>query len=221
MGANTSDRTLADARPDAGETRVVRLQGIGPRLGARVVDTVMIFVLSLVVATIFGLLGEFIGFYARNTQGWAPFLTAASGLVFSIIYYIYLWSKDGQTLGDTLFGNRIVTAEGTPPSLGGAIVRFVGYVISAVALSLGFIWIAIDGKRQGWHDKMARTYVTQADHTFTASEKVELKPSDSGNAPVWIGLWVVLLIVAPGALTAALWTLGPFVEMFVRQMKGG
>jgi uncharacterized RDD family membrane protein YckC len=181
----------------------------------------MIFVLSLVVSTIFSLVGELFGFYSQRTQGWASFLTAMSGLVFSILYYIYLWSKDGQTLGDTLFGNRIVTAEGIPPSVGQAIVRFVGYVISAVVLSLGFIWIAIDAKRQGWHDKMARTYVTQADHTFSASERVDLQPAAGGNAPIWIGLWVVLLIVAPGALTAALWTLGPFVEVIVKQIKGG
>jgi len=182
---------------------------------------VMIFVLSFVVATIFGLVGELFGFYSQNAQGWASFFTAMAGLVFSIAYYIYLWSKDGQTLGDTLFGNRIVTAEGTPPSVGGATVRFIGYVISALALSIGFIWIAIDGKRQGWHDKMARTYVTQADHTFSASERVELKPAAGGNAPAWIGLWVFLLVFAHGALFAAVWTLGPFVEVLVKQMKGG
>jgi uncharacterized RDD family membrane protein YckC len=221
MGADTSDRTLANARADAGETRIVRLVGIGPRLGARAIDTVLIFVLSMIAATAAGFVGQFLGMYSQNVQGWASFFTVAAGLVFSLGYYIYTWSKDGQSLGDTLFGLRIVTAEGTPPSMGQATLRFIGYLISALVLSLGFIWIAIDSKRQGWHDKMAKTYVVQADHTFTASERVELKPADSGNAPIWIGLWVVLLIFAPGALTAAVWTLGPFVEILVRQLRGG
>jgi hypothetical protein len=38
---------------------------------------------------------------------------------------------------------------------------------------------------------------------------------------VWIGLWVILLLVAPGALTAGLLTLGPFVDMAIKALRGG
>ena len=46
--------------------------------------------------------------------------------------------------------------------MGQAILRYIGYIVSALALSIGFIWIAIDKRRQGWHDKIARTYVIPA-----------------------------------------------------------
>ena len=32
-------------------------------------------------------------------------------------------------------------------------------IISAMVILLGFVWILIDKKRQGWHDKIAGTYV--------------------------------------------------------------
>jgi len=35
----------------------------------------------------------------------------------------------------------------------------VGYLISALIFYLGFIWIAFDRKKQGWHDKIAGTCV--------------------------------------------------------------
>jgi hypothetical protein len=40
-----------------------------------------------------------------------------------------------------------------------AFLRCVGYLISGPVLCLGFLWIAFDGKKQGWHDKIAATLV--------------------------------------------------------------
>jgi uncharacterized RDD family membrane protein YckC len=44
-------------------------------------------------------------------------------------------------------------------TFGLAFLRWVGYIISAVVLYLGFVWIAFDAKKQGWHDKIAGTVV--------------------------------------------------------------
>ncbi|WP_171497607.1 RDD family protein, partial [Acinetobacter ursingii] len=32
---------------------------------------------------------------------------------------------------------------------------------STLVFMLGFIWIAFDSKKQGWHDKMAKTVVVK------------------------------------------------------------
>jgi uncharacterized RDD family membrane protein YckC len=34
--------------------------------------------------------------------------------------------------------------------------------ISGIVLLLGYAWVLIDKKRQGWHDKIAGTYVVRA-----------------------------------------------------------
>jgi uncharacterized RDD family membrane protein YckC len=39
------------------------------------------------------------------------------------------------------------------------IIRYLGYYVSIFALGLGFLWVAWDDKKQGWHDKMAGTVV--------------------------------------------------------------
>jgi uncharacterized RDD family membrane protein YckC len=36
------------------------------------------------------------------------------------------------------------------------------YVISIIPLFLGLIWVAFDAQKQGWHDKIAGTYVVKA-----------------------------------------------------------
>ena len=40
-----------------------------------------------------------------------------------------------------------------------ALLRYVGYIVSGIAIGLGFLWIIWDDKKQGWHDKIASTKV--------------------------------------------------------------
>lgn len=37
----------------------------------------------------------------------------------------------------------------------------LGYAISLLALGMGFLWIYFDGRGQGWHDKLAGTFVVR------------------------------------------------------------
>jgi len=41
-------------------------------------------------------------------------------------------------------------------------VRALGGFVAMLPLGLGFIWVAIDADRQGWHDKIAGTIVVHA-----------------------------------------------------------
>jgi len=47
-------------------------------------------------------------------------------------------------------------------SKGRLALRYLGYYVSTIVLFLGFFWVAWDKKKQGWHDKMARTVVIKA-----------------------------------------------------------
>ncbi len=38
-------------------------------------------------------------------------------------------------------------------------VRYLAYFVSLVPLGLGYLWVALDKRKQGWHDKIAGTVV--------------------------------------------------------------
>jgi uncharacterized RDD family membrane protein YckC len=40
--------------------------------------------------------------------------------------------------------------------------RFFAYFVSIFPACLGFLWIAFDRRKQGWHDKIAGTVVVRA-----------------------------------------------------------
>ncbi|PJF34174.1 MAG: RDD family protein, partial [Candidatus Thermofonsia Clade 1 bacterium] len=85
------------------------------------------------------------------------------GLATSTLYYIYfLTNRDGQTPGKAAVGIRIVKLDGTRLTAWDAILRnVIGYTISSLIFFLGYLWILFDDRKQGWHDKLARTVVVR------------------------------------------------------------
>jgi uncharacterized RDD family membrane protein YckC len=84
-------------------------------------------------------------------------------LLLQFLYFGWLWSTSGQSLGMRVTNIRVVRRDGTPLSLVRAGLRgTVGYWISGLILGLGFIWAAFDGRKEGWHDKLFDTSVLTA-----------------------------------------------------------
>ncbi|MBP9719539.1 MAG: RDD family protein, partial [Candidatus Levybacteria bacterium] len=40
-----------------------------------------------------------------------------------------------------------------------ALLRYGGFLLSGFVFFLGFAWILLNKKRQGWHDRLANTMV--------------------------------------------------------------
>lgn len=76
----------------------------------------------------------------------------------SFLYFVTFWLFGGETIGKKVFGLRVVGEDGLGLSLKNAILRYLGYLISSVFF-IGFIWAAFDEKNQGWHDRLATSYV--------------------------------------------------------------
>lgn len=73
---------------------------------------------------------------------------------------ILFWIWKQATPGKMGISAKIVDAKtGNEPSLGQYIVRYLSYFVSLLPLCLGFLWVAFDSKKQGWHDKIAGTVV--------------------------------------------------------------
>lgn len=87
------------------------------------------------------------------------FLTAALA---PGLYFIVLWWLGGQTIGDGVVGVRVMQTSGHGLSLWRAALRLFGYLVCVLSLGLGFLWVLVDSRRQGWHDKLANTVVVYA-----------------------------------------------------------
>ncbi len=81
-----------------------------------------------------------------------------------VVYYCYFWSSygKGQTVGMRALNIKVVRTDGTYLDLVGAFLRYIGLIIACIPLFIGVLWVIFDGQKQGWHDKIAGTYVVRA-----------------------------------------------------------
>lgn len=87
-------------------------------------------------------------------------------LGFSLLLAYFVWASllfaSGTTPGKKLLGMRVIKEDGSPAGWFTMFFReVIGKAISLSIFSIGFLWILLDPERQGWHDKLASTYVIQ------------------------------------------------------------
>jgi uncharacterized RDD family membrane protein YckC len=75
---------------------------------------------------------------------------------------IVFWIARQATPGKMILSARIVDATtGAKPSVGQSLLRYLGYYVSLLPFGLGLIWVGLDRRKQGWHDKIAGTVVVR------------------------------------------------------------
>jgi len=116
--------------------------GFGERLVAYLIDAVILLVIDLLLLFVLG-------------QPVANILS----FVITIAYYVGFWSQQGATPGKLVLGLEVIRQDGAPVDASTAALRYVGYIVSALAVGLGFLWILWDPNKEGWHDKIAKTRV--------------------------------------------------------------
>jgi uncharacterized RDD family membrane protein YckC len=138
----------------------VEYAGFWVRVGASLIDTILLALLTTpVVYLIYGP-----EYFTDNDQliagGWDFLVTWVLPAVAVIVFWMYR----SATPGKIMLGIRIVDAQtGDKPSTGQLIGRYFAYYVSAIPLMLGFLWVAFDRRKQGWHDKLAGTVVIEED----------------------------------------------------------
>jgi uncharacterized RDD family membrane protein YckC len=81
-------------------------------------------------------------------------------VVVTLGYWIYFWGTSGATLGMRLLRLRIIDANtGATIGYARAVVRLLMTVVNSWACYIGWIWVAFDPRKQGWHDKVANSVV--------------------------------------------------------------
>ena len=143
--------TAQAAAAHAAAVQEVRYVGFWARLAAGLLDLVAVmFVVTPVTVFVFG-------------DGW----TDARGVVGFVVNWVPLgaaiiafWVMKGATPGKMAISAIVVDAQThAPVDFWQALTRYVGYFVSTLPLFAGLAWVAFDARKQGWHDKMARTVV--------------------------------------------------------------
>jgi uncharacterized RDD family membrane protein YckC len=136
-----------------------RYAGLATRVLAFAIDVAIVNIVGWFVALVVTLCVSFIGVPDEV----AAVLVAIGSIValcWSVGYFAFFWSTTGQTPGNRVLGIRVVDARTlVPPRPGRAVRRFFCLIIAALPFCIGFLWILVDDRRRGWHDKLARTVV--------------------------------------------------------------
>ncbi len=139
----------------------------GSRFIAYIIDEVALSVLAWVILIPFGMMAGLASATESNVLG---LLTGLSFLIMipilillQFVYFGYLWSSSGQSVGMKLLEIRVDDSAGGAISFLRAGLRgTLGYAVSGFIFGLGFIWAAFDPKGEAWHDKIFATRVVRA-----------------------------------------------------------
>lgn len=105
---------------------------------------------------------EQVQYLMRETFSTTSTLQSLLQLLLAALAVILFWVSRSATPGKMAIGAEIIDARtGGKPTTGQFIGRYFAYYISMLPLFLGFLWIAFDRRKQGWHDKLAGTVVVR------------------------------------------------------------
>lgn len=143
--------------------------GFWTRVGASVLDTL------LIMAVIYPLL---IAVYGWSYLGSEVLVHGPADVLISFVLpaiaIVWFWLKRGATPGKDMISAKIVDAKtGKPLTLRQSGIRYLGYYVSTIPFGLGLIWVALDPRKQGWHDKMAGTVVVRPSRAGTLAVFVQ------------------------------------------------
>jgi uncharacterized RDD family membrane protein YckC len=178
--------------------------GFASRLLAFLIDVILVSLLfvsttwitSVTVTTL--RIGSYLGISLESIPGaialadmiTSPGFVALVTVLFILGYHAFFLVFAGQTPGKALLGLRVVPVNGGKLKPWRAVLRYLGYYLSALPLFIGFLWVLLDDQRQAWHDKLAGTVVlyswqARPDEQFLAEEIQQVdgdSPPDHASA---------------------------------------
>lgn len=130
--------------------------GLGRRLASAVYESL------LVAALVFIATFPWLAFVGDSSAGLRRHLLQLYVLAVVGAYFIWFWTRRGQTLAMKTWRIRLVADDGGRVELPRAALRFAFALIGAAALGAGFFWAFLDRDGQFLHDRLARTRLAPA-----------------------------------------------------------
>ncbi len=92
-----------------------------------------------------------------------------------LLWCIGFWFAWQATPGKLLLNCRIVDANSLGrPRAEQLVLRYLGYIVGALVFGLGLLWVLWDKRKQGWHDKLARTVVIMQDDSLLTLDELAM-----------------------------------------------
>lgn len=134
--------------------------GFWLRVWATIIDTVLTLLILLPILRAYHGDAYWLDMYTD---------TGPSGVlvqwVLPALAVLIFWVTRQATPGKMAIGATIVDADtGKRPTTAQFLGRYLAYYVSTIPLFLGFLWVGIDARKQGWHDKLAGTVVVRPRH---------------------------------------------------------
>ena len=136
-----------------------RYAGPLTRLLAVIIDgAVVSFGFTLLVAALVFVVGLVApGFTMPRTSG------LVYGTALLVFTFVYLWMSYvvfGKTIGKTILGLRVVSADGhASMAPRQPLIRVLAFPLSLLLLGVGLLGVVFNPQRQAWHDRLAKTAV--------------------------------------------------------------
>lgn len=139
--------------------------GFWIRTLASLIDTFLLLLIIVPVLTMIYGPGFFMG-----EPGIGAFWYVIFNYIFPAAVIILFWYFKSATPGKMVLRLKILDAKtGGKPSTRQLLVRYIGYYISTIPMLLGLVWVGVDKRKQGWHDKLAGTIVIKPSATVSAN----------------------------------------------------
>ena len=134
--------------------------GFWIRLWAHVIDSVLIALIT--IPAVISVYGDDYDYLILSDDLFLGPMDFFITVVLPGTAVVLFWVYRQATPGKMAISAKIVDAvTGEKPSTGQCVGRYFAYIPSALVFFLGFIWIAFDARKQGWHDKLAGTVVVR------------------------------------------------------------
>lgn len=154
----------------------IHYAGFWRRAVALLLDVFLFFILTApVLYLIYG--REYFAMDATNDapvlfQGVMDFLITK---VLAVVLIVIFWRLVYATPGKQLMHLKVVDAESFERiSWMQALVRVLCYLVSMLPFYLGFFWVLWDKRKQGFHDKLAKTVVIYEEDNYLNEPLSEL-----------------------------------------------
>ena len=149
---------LQKLREGANVTGALDYAGFGKRFGAKIIDTILLYIVTigLNIAVGLGVAGPAPGQQADLGLGLA---IMALNLLISLGYPIVFLGKWGQTLGKMALGIKVVSPTGEPIGFGRAAGRVLAEILTGFTIGIGYLMVLWDSERRALHDRLASTRV--------------------------------------------------------------
>ena len=86
-------------------------------------------------------------------------LDVTVGFLLGTAYFVWMTGAYGATIGKMIVHIKVVKEDGGKVDYGTALIREISTYLSFFVLMLGYFNVLWDKKKQGWHDKIAKTLV--------------------------------------------------------------